>query len=68
MKNKIQINAVPTGGDSFKITDVKCSNGGKFVFMSNICGFSQAFGIGDDIAIININELLQAGAKIVLTA
>ena len=68
MKNKIQINAIPMGGDSFKITNVKCSNGGSLVCLCNAYGYTQTFGTEDIIGLIEINDLLQAGAKIVLTA
>jgi len=68
MKNQIQISAVPTGELSFKITAIKTRNGGKFVVLTNNYGYTQTFGVGDVLILDNVNDLLQAGAKIVLTA
>jgi hypothetical protein len=69
MKNQIQITAAPTQeGYLFKITAIKTRNSGKFVTLANSYGFAQTFGVGDTLVLANINDLLSAGIKIVLTA
>lgn len=52
----------------FKITAIKTRNSGKFVTLANSYGFAQTFGVGDTLVLANINDLLSAGIKIVLTA